>query len=174
MRDIKLVAKYIGLSLLTKNMNVSPLKLQKLLYYSQAWYMVFFDRENTLFEDVPQAWVNGPVYPAIYQVYKDAVPDMCQHLNASHFGVTGDMYDSFKQVLEQMAMNSDEQELLESIVLLYGAKSQNQLIMLTHSELPWAEQRVGMAPYERSDKEISLDTMYKYYKERHDHNRNQA
>ena len=38
--DIKLVARYIALSLLTKQMTVSPLKLQKLLYYAQAWSMV--------------------------------------------------------------------------------------------------------------------------------------
>ena len=38
--DIKKVARYIALSLLTKQMTVSPLKLQKLLYYAQAWSMV--------------------------------------------------------------------------------------------------------------------------------------
>ena len=65
--DIKLVARYIALSLLTKQMTVSPLKLQKLLYYAQAWSMVFFGRSKTLFADVPQAWVNGPVYPSIYE-----------------------------------------------------------------------------------------------------------
>lgn len=59
--DIKMVARYIALSLLTKQMTVSPLKLQKLLYYAQAWSMVFFGRQRQLFADVPQAWVNGPV-----------------------------------------------------------------------------------------------------------------
>ena len=63
--DIKKVARYIALSLLTKQMTVSPLKLQKLLYYAQAWSMVFFGRQRQLFSDVPQAWVNGPVYPTI-------------------------------------------------------------------------------------------------------------
>ncbi len=37
--DIKKVARYIALSLLTKQMTVSLLKLQKLLYYAQAWSM---------------------------------------------------------------------------------------------------------------------------------------
>ena len=46
--DIKLVARYIALSLLTKQMTVSPLKLQKLLYYAQAWSMVFFGRQRHL------------------------------------------------------------------------------------------------------------------------------
>lgn len=40
--NINDVAKYVGLSLLVKGYNVSPLKLQKMLYYAQAWHMVFF------------------------------------------------------------------------------------------------------------------------------------
>ncbi len=169
-----MVAQYIGLSLLSKQMSVSPLKLQKLLYYMQSWYMVFFGRENTLFEDVPHAWVNGPVYPEIYRKYKNCVSDMCQHLNASHFGVDGDLLEGFKDVSMKMKLSKDELELIESIILLYGAKSQNKLILLTHSELPWVEKREGLAPYEKSDVEMSLDTMFSYYMERHERNRGKA
>ena len=42
---------------------------------------------------------------------------------------------------------------------------------LTHAEQPWVEAREGLAPYQRSEKEISLDTMHAYYKARHDRNR---
>ena len=83
--DIKKIAEYIALSLMTKKMSVSPLKLQKLLYYSQAWSMVFFGRERQLFADVPQAWVNGPVYPVIYDMWRNR--NMCEHLNPSDFGI---------------------------------------------------------------------------------------
>lgn len=48
--------------------------------------MVFFGRDNTLFVEKPHAWVNGPVYPAVYHKYKETVPGMCDHLNFSHFG----------------------------------------------------------------------------------------
>ena len=44
MRDIKDIARYVGLSLIAKGLTVSPLKLQKLLYYVQSWYMVFNGR----------------------------------------------------------------------------------------------------------------------------------
>ncbi len=60
-KNIQDVARYVGLSSTTKGLSISPLKLQKLLYYIQAWFMVFYGRDNTLFRDVPQAWVNGPV-----------------------------------------------------------------------------------------------------------------
>lgn len=168
--EITDMAKYIGLSLLTKGYNVSPLKLQKMLYYAQAWHMVFFGRENTLFEESPQAWVNGPVYPCIYNIYKDKVPGMCDHLVYADF-CDGSPEEVMKELLDGMAISDEEIRFLESIVQLYGSKTQNQLVFFTHSEAPWCEMREGLMPYERSSQEISLDRMYQYYKERHDKRR---
>ena len=170
MRNIKDVARYVGLSLLSKGYSVSPLKLQKMLYYTQAWYMVLYGRENTLFSDVPEAWVNGPVYPSVYQEYRDKVPGMYDHLKPVHFD-SADILADIQQLFLSMSLSVDEVETLDSIITLYGAKTQNQLILLTHSEQPWVEAREGLAPYVRSDRKILLDTMYGYYKARHDRNR---
>lgn len=171
MRDIQLIAKYIGLSLLSKGLSVSPLKLQKILYYAQSWYMVFFGRKSTLFVDVPQAWVNGPVYPCIYYKYKDCVPGMCDHLKLADFTDDENLNEALEKVSHELAFTTDEQELIESVITLYGAKTQNELILYTHAEKPWAEKREGLPPYQRSERELSLDTMYAYYKARHDKNR---
>lgn len=163
-------AKYVGLSLLSKGYSVSPLKLQKMLYYEQAWHMVFLGREHTLFADVPQAWVNGPVYPTIYALYKDKVPGMCDHLKVEDFGEK-DAQAGFEVIARRLELSEKQAELVEAVINLYGSKTQNQLVFFTHSEQPWAEQREGLLPYEKSTKEISLDTMYQYYKERHENNR---
>ena len=95
MCDIKDVARYIGLSLINKGLSVSPLKLQKVLYYVQSWNMVIFGRDKTLFPQAPQAWVNGSVYPEIYYEYKDKVPNMCDHLDATDFGTDSAHIDNF-------------------------------------------------------------------------------
>ena len=170
--DIKDYTVYLGLSMMTKGLSVSPLKLQKLLYYQQSWHLVYFGEENTLFAEVPHAWVNGPVYPVIYHEYKNKVAGMCDHLKLSDFVSEGvDPTDVMKQLAVQMGLTNDEVELTERVVMLYGSKTHNQLILLTHSEKPWSEQREGLAPYEYSDKEMSIHTMYQYYKERYDRNR---
>lgn len=170
-RDIKDVARYLGVSLLSKGLSVSPLKLQKILYYTQSWYMVLFGRENTLFAENPQAWVNGPVYPDVYYEYRDKTDDMCSHLKASDFGCTEDtLHEEAKSLAVKMCLSADETECIESVVMLYGSKSQNQLIFMTHSESPWADQRKGLAPYEYSQRDISLDSMYNYYKARYERN----
>lgn len=170
MREIKDIARYIGLSLIAKGLTVSPLKLQKLLYYVQSWYMVFNGRQNTLFVQAPQAWVNGPVYPDIYYLYRDKVSNMCDHLTAKDFD-TDDVNVTLAQLAAKLQLTAEETELLDSVVMLYGAKSQNGLIFLTHAEQPWVEAREGLAPYQRSEREISLDTMHDYYKARYDRNR---
>lgn len=170
--DIKDYTRYMGLSMLQKGLTVSPLKLQKLLYYQQAWHMVYFGRENTLFADAPQAWVNGPVYPVIFQEYKDKVAGMCEHLHIEDFTYEKKQHEStLKELNEKMTLVSDELALTDRVITLYGSKTLDQLVLLTHSEKPWSEQRIGLLPYARSDKEISLDTMYTYYKQRYDRNR---
>lgn len=172
MRNINDIARYVGLSLLSKGLTVSPLKLQKMLYYTQSWYMVFFGRSNTLFAEAPQAWVNGPVYPNVYGEYRAKVAGMCDHLRVEDFG-TSDASATLTELVSRMALSADEVELFDSIVTLYGSKTQNQLILLTHSERPWVEAREGIAPYQRSTQELSFDTMHDYYKARHDRNRQQ-
>ncbi|MBO6237594.1 MAG: DUF4065 domain-containing protein [Bacteroidales bacterium] len=173
--DIKDFARFMGLSMLSKGISVSPLKLQKLLYYQQAWHMVFFGRNSTLFDEAPQAWVNGPVYPAIYMQYKNCVPGMCDHLRSEDFGVAQDaVLDALKKLADKLALTESEMDLFDSVINLYGSKTQNQLIFMTHAELPWSEQREGLEPYEKSNRPISLDTMYSYYKARYDSNRGRA
>ncbi len=175
MRDIKDIARYLGISLLSKGLSVSPLKLQKILYYTQSWYMVFFGRNNTLFKCQPEAWVNGPVYPVIFQEYKNKVDGMCDHLHASDFDCDEDkLADEAKKLAMQMNLSKEEIEFLDSVVTLYGSKSQNQLIFMTHSEQPWVEQREGLSPFDYSNREISLETMYNYYKARYDKNHKEA
>ena len=107
MRDIKDIARYVGLSLIAKGLTVSPLKLQKLLYYVQSWYMVFNGRQNTLFAQAPQAWVNGPVYPDIYYQYRDKVSNMCDHLTAKDFD-TDDMNATLAELAAKLQLTAEE------------------------------------------------------------------
>lgn len=173
--DIKDFARFLGLSMLSKGILVSPLKLQKLLYYQQAWHMVFFGRENQLFDSAPQAWVNGPVYPDVYFQYKDCVPGMCERLHESDFSSSEDsILADIADLAGKLGLDEKEIKLFDSVVDLYGTKTQNQLIFMTHSELPWSEKREGLQPYEKSVNPISLTTMYNFYKARYDRNRNRG
>lgn len=48
---------------------LSNQKLQKLLYYAQAWYLAFEDKP--LFDEDFEAWVHGPTIPALFHEYQE-------------------------------------------------------------------------------------------------------
>ena len=95
---------------------------------------------------------------------------MCDKLQSAHF-TEGEAIESLRDVARKMNLGKEHIRCLESVITLYGGKTQNQLIMFTHTEKPWVEKRESLMPYERSTAELSLDTMYQYYKDRHERNR---
>lgn len=47
---------------------MTSMKLQKIVYYCQAWSLAWDD--EPLFDEDFQAWANGPVCPELFQKYK--------------------------------------------------------------------------------------------------------
>ena len=64
-KEIDIIAKYI----IVIGKEITPLALQKILYYAQGFYKAFFGK--FLFEEDCQAWVHGPVFVEIYEKYKE-------------------------------------------------------------------------------------------------------
>ena len=122
--------------------SVTPLKLQKLLYYIQAWALVFLDRP--LFHEDFEAWAHGPALDSVYQEYKkygwNAIPPG-----------------------ESAELEPEVEEHIENILSVYGDCSAKHLEMMSHSEAPWREARGGLPPVARSTAIISKDTMKEFY-----------
>ncbi|MBP0019726.1 MAG: SocA family protein [Cyanobacteria bacterium SBLK] len=123
---------------------ISPLKLQKLLYYAQAWSLVL--REKPLFSEAIEAWVSGPVVREVWDEYK-----------------TYKYYDIPQPDTENIEFSEDEIEVLEEVWESYGELSARKLRDLTHSESPWLNARNGLEPAERSTNSISHEEMKAYY-----------
>lgn len=120
-------------------------KLQKLCYYAQAWCYAL--KEYRLEDTDYQAWVHGPVSPALWEKFKS-------------FG-----YNAIRRTGKYSAFIEEEDvELLENVWDTYGENTGNALEALTHRELPWTEARRGYNPEERCTVVISPDTMKSYYK----------
>lgn len=167
-QDIIDVATYCGLVLLKEGMTVTPLKLQKILYYIQAWMMVFFDKQ-LLFDEQPQAWVNGPVYPSVYQRFKSVGRYM--QFKKEDFVMDGTMTDAIHSYKAKFDLTELQQKTLDELIRIYGSKNQDQLVFMTHCEAPWSNARGNLDPFENSENTISLEDMYSYYKTRYDNNR---
>lgn len=147
-----------------QNMGVSinPLKLQKLLYYIQSWNIVKFEKD-ILFEEMPEAWVNGPVYRPIYDKYK---ADFFRNENFPNSFDEETLSKKIDESLKGLKLSEEKQNLIFSVLNAYGKLSDERLVLMTHSEEPWNEARQGLSPIERSEKKISVDTIFDYYTKR--------
>ena len=125
--------------------NMTHKKLQKLCYYAQAWCYAL--KGKRLIKSDFQAWIHGPVSPALYDRFKQ-------------FG-----YDTIKiSGTYKCNIRKEDISLLEDIWETYGDKTGNALEALTHRELPWIEARRGYGENERCTVVISPETMKTYYK----------
>ncbi len=133
------VAAYI----LEKIGTMTTMKLQKLVYYSQAWSLVW--DEKPLFEENVEAWANGPVVRDLFDYHRG-------------------MYEvSSMPIGNSRLLNQVQQETIDAVLDYYGHRSAQWLIELTHIEDPWVQARRGLPKLERGHRVISLDTMADYY-----------
>jgi uncharacterized phage-associated protein len=121
---------------------LSALKLQKLVYYAQAWSLVF--RQQPLFADPIEAWQHGPVVRSLWKLY----PILTQNIESG---------------LALPTFSMAEQTVLQQVWQSYADQSARSLSNLTHTELPWLRARQGVAPNARSRNAISPTEMRSYY-----------
>ncbi len=125
---------------------MTPKKLQKLCYYYKAWGLALYD-EDLLPRAKFEAWVHGPVNPALYQRY------------------LGYMWQDIPQKPDNSAKFTEKEiELLESVWLTYGDMTANALEAQTHTEHPWRNARIGLSDLEKCKAPISNDDMRNFYR----------
>lgn len=133
------VAAYI----LEKCGEMSALKLQKLVYYCQAWSLVWDD--EPLFPERIEAWAHGPVVKELYDYHRGLF-----RLSRIPVG------SPFK-------LSPTQKRTIDAVVKFYGAKEPWHLAELTHLEDPWKNARQGVPVGAPSSREITQEAMQAYY-----------
>ncbi len=142
MANVYDVAFYI----LRKKGAMTAMKLQKLVYYAQAWSAVW--DEAPLFRDRIEAWTNGPVAPRLYAAHKGMY--MVHELTFAELG-------------NDRQLTLHQKEMIDVILDCYGNQSTDWLIKKTHEEAPWRVAREGLDAAEHSNKEITCAAMAAFY-----------
>ncbi len=130
--------------------SLSILKLQKLLYYVQAWHLAY--GRGPLFAGRFQAWVHGPVNRQVYDRFRD-----------THSLFASVSRECIRQDFDAHALSAEVRNHIDEILEAYGHFSGVQLENMTHEEPPWLEARSGLKSFERCEKELSENTMQEYY-----------
>ena len=140
---IDAVIKY----LLIRCEDFTPLALQKLLYYVQAFYFVFTDK--FIFIEDCEASMKGPVYKSVYERYKT-------------FG-----YEEInKDILanDKLSLEDAERNIVESVIRFYSCYSGKILMQMTHNEAPWLLTRSNHINKDKSfSKIIEKDLIAEYF-----------
>lgn len=115
---------------------IDQMKLYKLVYYAQAWWLA--QRDENLFDEDIHAWPWGPVVPSLYGSFKSAGRDPIAGLRAMEMAKTGqNIFDfSFR---EPDAPEKQVMDYLRSVWEVHKNLSGVQLSNATHAPgEPWA------------------------------------
>lgn len=119
--------------------SIRPLGLHKLLYYAQAWSMVWDGKP--LFSEKIQAWENGPVVAAVWA-------------NENHqLGLTGSAHN----------LTHEQTRTVDAVLEFYAHLSDRDLVRLTHREKPWLDARGTLEPWEHSKELIDASAIRDYF-----------
>lgn len=157
MEAVKTIGKIDSLILsdyILKNYGpMSHLKLQKLLFYCEAYHLAYFDEELT--GDSFEAWVHGPVSRKVYDQLK-SVSMLYADIKYNGDNTPNDLFDS--------QLISTQKEFISDVLNNLSSWKDIELEASTHNELPWIEARAGYSAGDKCDKEISKKTMSIFYK----------
>jgi len=138
------IAAYFLIASRDRGEVLTSLKLQKLLYYAQAWFLV--KRDKPLFEEDFQAWIHGPILASQYDRFKS------------------NSWRPIADEIEAPELPGHVTIHLDEILDVFGVESAIALEAMTHAEEPWREARDSAAPHEPSTATINKETMRRFYR----------
>lgn len=115
------IAKYLICKFNSEENIITQLKLQKLLYFIEAYYMAFYDKYALYIEDF-YAWTYGPVIKEVYDKYKIFMSEAIIEEDCNNL-IT----------LDQITKDS-----IDTICSAFGKLTAYDLIKITHLQgSPW-------------------------------------
>ena len=128
---------------------VTPLMLQKMLYFIQGESYAL--NGKPMFRENCQAWVHGPVYPEVYDMFRDF---KYNPIDDARFAILEGTEDE---------LSHEERMVVDLVVNTFGEYSGKMLERITHEEEPWKLARKGYADYIPSNEPIIMENIGAYY-----------
>lgn len=125
---------------------LTAMKLQKLVYYSQSWTLAW--DEKPLFDEEFEAWANGPV---------------CRELYDRHKGLFVIKESSLMESGNSSNLTKEQKQNIDIVLGAYGNKAPQWLSDLTHQEFPWRNARGNTPVGEPSQNIITKESMQQFY-----------
>lgn len=125
--------------------DITPLALQKALYYIQGFHFAFY--RTFLFPEDCQAWTHGPVYRDIYFRYRDYRFDPIEKTTT----------------FDTSVFSASEKAICDSVINNLCCYSGKILERFTHNEAPWLTTRGDLPDSAPSDRIIEKSVIGAYF-----------
>lgn len=122
---------------------ITHLKLQKLLYFSEAWFQALKNKE--LFSEKIEAWAHGPVVREVFTVFKDSG------------------WNSLVATDATVSVDAETEEVLRQVLDAYGELSAKTLEHMTHQDKPWKDARGALPPEAWCSNIIEKNAIKEYF-----------
>ena len=120
-----------------KGYPVSNLKLQKLLYFVQAYFLMTVSKR--CFHEPIEAWAFGPVVPKAYREYVRfgacSIPDITSLTVRDE----NDLRNSGRKQYNDSVIADDDKDRINAVIEKFSEHSATDLVALTQSQKPWTD-----------------------------------
>lgn len=137
-----------------KDYGISNLKLQKILYFIQAYFLTYTRSHDPCFYEKIEAWDFGPVVPEAYHEYKQFgggdIPSIRSYTD----------FDNARIPMDETIIKRSDRNLINQVVDRFADYTATDLVMITHNQTPWKH------AYEyHKNNEISNESIRRYFGE---------
>lgn len=156
MYDVCDVCRYVINYSNKKEYSISNLKLQKLLYFIQAVFII--DKSKQCFNDPIEAWDFGPVVPKAYREFKmygcADIPPITSYFVFDE----DDIWNTRRVEFDESIIKRKDRKAINKVVDMFSEYTATDLVQLTINQLPWKNvYEPGM------NNVITPDMLKKYY-----------
>lgn len=150
--DVLDVSRYIINYSNVKDYGISNLKLQKILYFVQAYFLI--ETGSPCFKEKIEAWDFGPVVPVAYCEYKQYGCGDIPTTKSFIMIEKNNIWNSKRVEFKEIAISDDDKSLIDKVVDKFSEYSATDLVELTQHQIPWMDAIVSNQSNEITNKSI--------------------
>lgn len=120
-----------------KDYGISNLKLQKILYFIQAYFLI--STPEPCFGAKIEAWDFGPVVPEAYREYKQFGSSNIPRISYYVVMDFDDFWNSKVKEFNDEVISDKDKKRIEAVIDRFSDYSATDLVSITHNQAPWID-----------------------------------
>lgn len=153
--DVLDVSRYIINYSNKMDYGISNLKLQKVLYFVQAYFLT--QTKHPCFNEKIEAWDFGPVVPVAYSEFKGFagmdIPTVKSYIAFDE----NDIWNTKRIEFEENCIDNEDKVLINKVVDKFSEYSATDMVKLTQHQTPWFD------AVSSQSNEITNESIFKYF-----------